>query len=83
MTKKQAAVNEITFEESLRELELIAKALEEGNLSLDESLTNFEKGIGLSRICSQKLEQAEKKIDFLMKTQDGELVLKPAETTEE
>lgn len=83
MTKKQAAVKETSFEQSLRELELVVKALEEGNLSLEESLANFEKGIGLSRTCYQKLEHAEKKIDFLMAAQDGELVLKPAEPTEE
>lgn len=83
MTKKQTDVKETSFEESLRELESIVKALEEGNLTLDESLANFEKGIGLSRTCYQKLEQVEKKIDFLMAAQDGELVLKPAEPTEE
>ncbi len=83
MTEEQAVANEISFEESLKELEAIVKALEEGNLTLDESLAHFEKGISLSRICSQKLEQAEKKIDFLMAAQDGELVLKPAEPTEE
>lgn len=82
MTKKQKSEERLSFEEALKELELIVKSLEEGNLSLDEALASFEKGISLSRICSDKLEQAEKKVDFLMAEQGGELVLKPAEVTE-
>lgn len=82
MAKKVANSEDISFEDSLNELESIVKLLEEGNLNLDESLKNFERGITLSRICSQKLEQAEKKIEILMLSEQGQPVLKPAGITE-
>ncbi len=63
-----------TFEESLKELELIAVELENGNLNLDESIEKFEKGMKLSKICTEKLDKAEKKINILLKNENGELV---------
>lgn len=62
-----------TFEESLSELEQIASNLESGNLGLDEAIKEFEKGIKLSKECSQKLDEAEKKINILVQGEDGEL----------
>lgn len=62
-----------TFEESLNELEQIASNLESGNLGLDEAIKEFEKGIKLSKECSQKLDEAEKKINILVQGEDGEL----------
>ena len=53
---------EIKFEVAFSELEKIVKKLEQGNLTLDESIKLFEEGIKLSKICSSKLEEAEKKI---------------------
>lgn len=53
------------FESSLKELEQIVKQLESGDISLDESLKKFEKGIELYRECRQTLQQAEKKIKIL------------------
>ncbi len=47
--------------------------LERGELSLEESLAAFEEGIRLSRICSKRLEEAEKKIEILVKGADGQL----------
>tara|TARA_B100000886_G_scaffold193026_1_gene132941 strand:- start:4436 stop:4648 length:213 start_codon:yes stop_codon:yes gene_type:complete len=58
------------FEASIKELEKIVKALEEGEPSLDESLKSFEKGISLIKICQKELESAENKIKEL--TEDGE-----------
>lgn len=63
-----------TFEESLKELETIALELENGNLNLDESIEKFEKGIKLSKVCTEKLDKAEKKINILLKTENGELI---------
>ena len=57
------------FEESIKELEKIVKALEVGEPSLDESLKNFEKGISLIKVCQKELESAENKIKEL--TDDG------------
>lgn len=62
-----------TFEESLSELEQIATNLESGNLGLDEAIKEFEKGIKLSKECSQKLDEAEKKINILVQEENGEL----------
>ena len=64
---------EIKFEDALSELEGIVEKLERGELSLEESLTAFEEGIRLSRICSKRLDEAEKKIEILIKGEDGEL----------
>lgn len=65
---------EKTFEYSLNELEDIATKLESGNLNLDEAIKEFEKGIKLSKECSQKLDEAEKKINILVQGENGELV---------
>ncbi|OGV31152.1 MAG: exodeoxyribonuclease VII small subunit [Legionellales bacterium RIFCSPHIGHO2_12_FULL_35_11] len=55
----------IPFEKSIAELEAIVKQLEKGELSLDDSLKQFEKGISLARTCQEKLTNAEQKIEFL------------------
>ena len=57
------------FEQSISELELIVKQLEKGELTLDESLKQFEKGINLARTCQDTLNQAEQKIAFLTQEQ--------------
>ena len=63
-------MKENKFEDAMSELEGIVKRLEEGDLSLDESLKIFEKGITLSRFCFTKLEEAEKKVSILVKDED-------------
>lgn len=57
----------IQFEQSVNELELIVKQLEKGELSLEESLKQFENGIKLARQCQEALNQAEQKIEILTK----------------
>ena len=56
---------ERTFEENLKELELIVAKLESGEAGLDESLELYEKGIKLSAICKERLETAKQKIETL------------------
>jgi len=63
------------FEDALNKLEKIVSKLEEGDIPLEESLKLFEEGIRLSRFCNQKLDEAEKKVEILLKGKDG--VLKP------
>lgn len=63
-----------TFEQSISELEEIVSQLEGGNVTLDESLDLFEKGIKLSKSCQQMLDAAEKKVSILMTNSDGEIV---------
>ena len=65
------------FEDALSRLEEIVHKMEAGDLSLDESLKSFEEGIKLVRICSKKLEEAERRIDILVKNEQGDLSLTP------
>lgn len=60
----------IRFEQSIAELEEIVRQLEKGELSLDDSLKQFEKGIGLARRCQDVLNQAEQKIEILTQLDD-------------
>ena len=62
-----------SFEEMMQDLEQIAKELESGNLSLDESVKKFEEGIELSKECSNILESSEKKISILVKNSDNQM----------
>lgn len=64
------------FEKSLEELQQIAAKLEEGRISLDESIELFEKGVGLAKSCQKLLDEAEKKVSMLAADENGELVLK-------
>ncbi len=61
------------FEDALNKLEKIVSKLEDGDIPLEESLKLFEEGIRLSRLCNQKLEEAEKRVEVLMKSRDGTL----------
>lgn len=62
---------EINFENSLKELEKIVSTMEAGGLTLEESLKNFEKGVGLVAECQNSLKEAEQKVKIL--TAKGEL----------
>ena len=68
---------EIKFEDGLKRLEKIVEELESGNLSLDDSLEKYEEGIKLSKACAKKLEVARKKVEILLKSEDGSVELKP------
>ena len=65
------------FEDALNKLETIVSKLEEGDIPLEESLKLFEEGIRLSRLCNQKLDEAEKKVEILLKGKDGRLKPQP------
>ena len=67
---------EIKFEDALKKLEKIVEDLEKGDLSLDEALKKYQEGVELSRLCSQRLENAKKKIETLSKNKKGEFELK-------
>jgi exodeoxyribonuclease VII small subunit len=68
---------EIKFEEVLKKLEKIVQDLEEGDLSLGDALKKYQEGIQLSRFCSQRLEEAKKKVEQLTKNKKGEFEVKP------
>jgi exodeoxyribonuclease VII small subunit len=65
------------FEDALNKLEKIVAKLEEGDIPLEESLKLFEEGIRLSRFCNQKLDEAEKKVEILLKEKGGTLKARP------
>ncbi len=75
--------DKLNFEEALQKLEGIVEKLESGDLKLDESLELFEEGVRLSRLCQKKLEEAQGKIEKLVKEKDGEIETEPFATPEE
>lgn len=68
--------SEMKFEEALKRLEKIVQGLEDGDLPLDEALEKYEEGIRLSKACAKKLEVAKKKVEILLKNEDGSVELK-------
>ena len=64
------------FESALEELEGVIEQLESGDLSLEDSLAAFEKGVGLVKYCNQKLSEVEQKVELLIKDKEGRLQLK-------
>lgn len=73
MEKQKKTETKKTFEDALAELEEIAEKLEDGTLGLDDSIKEFEKGIKLARLCQEKLDEAERKIEILQKGESGEV----------
>jgi exodeoxyribonuclease VII small subunit len=71
-----------TFEASLEALERIVRDLERGDLPLEKSLELFEQGIRLSRECQERLNQAERRIEVLMRDNQGRLVSEPFDQAE-
>lgn len=61
----------MTFEKAIARLEEIVRALETGNAPLDESLSMFEEGVALVKLCNSRLDNAEQKIKMLIKNPDG------------
>jgi len=68
-----------SFETSLEALEEIVHKLEQGDLPLEESLGLFEQGIRLSRECQERLSQAERRIEILLRDQQGRPTVAPFE----
>lgn len=66
-----------TFEEALARLEAIVRELEEADLPLERSLLVFEEGVRLSRLLHERLNEAERKVEVLMKNEAGEKVAVP------
>ena len=73
MTKEIKAMD---FEQQLETLESLVESLESGDLSLEDSLKSFERGIKVARDCQQALKQAEQKVEVLMR-QGDDLVSQP------
>lgn len=70
------AKKEKNFEKSLNELEEIVEKLEQGEMSLDESIEVFQKGVTLSKELSKMLDEIEKKITILVEDENGDIMEK-------
>ncbi|HEX2777140.1 MAG TPA: exodeoxyribonuclease VII small subunit [Candidatus Acidoferrales bacterium] len=68
------------FEKSLARLEEVVKRMEGPDLSLDEAMKLFEEGVTLSRECQKQLEEAEGRVEILLKKADGKIVAEPFNT---
>jgi exodeoxyribonuclease VII small subunit len=73
------AKNSRKFEEELQDLEAIVTRIDSGELSLEESIGAFERGVALVRSLNQKLDEVEKKVEVLMRDAQGELKTVPYE----
>jgi exodeoxyribonuclease VII small subunit len=71
------------FERSLARLEEVVKRLESPDLPLDEAMKLFEEGMKLSRECQGQLEQAEGRVEILLKQADGKIAAQPFESEDE
>lgn len=71
MTKNTDSDEKLTFEAAMLELERLVEKMEAGDLTLEQSLQAFERGVVLTRLCQQQLQQAELKVQQL--NSDGEL----------
>ena len=66
-----------TFEKAMKKLEQIVQELESGDLPLEKAIKKFEEGVQLSKFCSSKLDETEKKVTFLMQDAEGNVFEKP------
>ena len=70
------------FETALKKLEDVVRRLEGGSLSLEDSLKAFEEGVRQAAFCAKKLDEAEQRVEVLLKRKDGSLVREPFEPEE-
>lgn len=66
-----------TFEKAMKKLEQIVQELESGDLSLEKAIKKFEEGVQLSKFCSSKLDETEKRVTLLMQDTEGNVLEKP------
>ncbi|HVB81295.1 MAG TPA: exodeoxyribonuclease VII small subunit [Candidatus Binataceae bacterium] len=69
------------FEDELKDLEGIVGQIDSGELSLEDSIAAFERGVGLVRSLNQKLDEVERKVELLMRNAQGELKNTPYDPT--
>lgn len=79
MTSEKQPSSEPTFEEALQKLEEIAQRLEEGALPLEEAIKLYEEGVRMHKQCQEKLAAARGKLEKVIQTQTGEVLLEPLE----
>jgi exodeoxyribonuclease VII small subunit len=77
MTDKNTALESMTFESALAELEIIVRDLESGKAALADSIAAYERGTALKLFCEEKLREAQTKIESISVKSDGSLTTKP------
>ena len=77
MTK--AKKDGMTFEEAFRKLESIVESMEHGESTLDRVLEDYQEGMAMVQLCTQKLNEAETRLKRLIQGEDGEFRLEPME----
>jgi exodeoxyribonuclease VII small subunit len=76
-SSRTPASRKTRFEDALKRLEDVVERLEGGEVSLEEALKLYEEGVGLSRLCAKKLDEAEKKIEILSRNGAGRVSARP------
>lgn len=71
------ANDSLSYEAALAELERIVRQMEDGDLPLEQSLDLFERGMTLARLCRERLQAAEQRIETILKSADGDYVIAP------
>ena len=82
MAAKAQAVENLSFESALAELETIVRDLETGKAALDDSIAAYERGVTLKKHCEKKLREAQSKIEKITITTDGTVTTAPFEERE-
>lgn len=76
-TRTKGAEETPSFEAALEALERVVARLESGSLGLEEALAAFEEGVRLARQCESRLDQAERRVEVLLRAPDGTLRAEP------
>ena len=77
MSKESSAVESLSFESALAELDTIVKGLESGKTNLEESISAYERGVALKKHCEKKLQEAQSKIEKITVDPDGKIGTAP------
>lgn len=78
----ETAIDELSFEQALGELEAIVRELEAGQADLDSSIKDYERGTALKSHCMKKLEAARMKVEKIMQASDGSIATEPLDAQE-
>jgi len=76
---EQAAIDAMSFEDALKELEDIVRTLESGQAKLDDAIRSYERGAALKRHCEAKLRDAQVKVEKIVQAPDGTVTTEPAD----
>ncbi|MDP3940421.1 MAG: exodeoxyribonuclease VII small subunit [Deltaproteobacteria bacterium] len=76
---KGQSAPKIPFEEALKKLEETVESLEDGEIALEDALKLYEEGVRLARLCTKKLDEAERKIEILSRDTEGKVTARPFE----